>query len=169
MIGDEPMIEGKPWYEEIVIPALLRHARTTYGTAMRLALAKAGYDDIPKNGLYVIGGLALGAGGVPLGQLVKELGVSKQSAGQLVDMLVLRGYLERVVDDGDRRKLTVTLTERGRDAAAAQAAARQKIDPELVARVGQDDVSRTRRTLAVLIGLGQEDAGHAEKGQGDDH
>ena len=122
------MSETRPWFEEIVMPALLRHARATYGAAMRRALAEAGYDNVPRNGLYVIGGLALGAGGVPLGELVKELRVSKQAAGQLVDTLVLRGYIERTVDAADRRKLTVTLTERGRAAAATQAAAREKID-----------------------------------------
>lgn len=152
------MPKKKPWFEEIVMPALLRHARTTYGAAMRRALAQAGYDDIPRNGLYVIGGLALGAGDVPLGQLVRELGVSKQAAGQLVDTLVLRGYLERKADEEDRRKLTVTLTERGRAAAAAQGAARQRIDAELLARVGRADISRTRRTLAVLVEMGRRPA-----------
>ncbi len=149
------MMDEKPWYDDIVMPALLRHARNTYGSVMRQALAEAGYDDIPGNGLYVIGGLALGAGGIPLGQLVRELRVSKQAAGQLVDTLVLRGYLERTADDDDRRKLTVTLTERGQAAAAVQAAAREKIDAELLARVGQDDVSRARRTLAALIEIGR--------------
>ncbi len=156
------MAETKPWYEGIVMPALLRHARYTYGTAMRRALVEAGYDDIPKNGLYVIGGLALGAGGVPLGQLIKELRVSKQAAGQLVDLLVLRGYLERKVDIGDRRKLTVTLTERGRDAAATQAMVREKIDAELIARVGQADVNCTRRTLAALVDLGRQGGAEQE-------
>ena len=145
-----------PWYEEIAMPALLRHARATYGGAMRRALAEAGYDDVPGNGLYVIGGLALGAGGVPLGQLVRELGISKQAAGQLVDTLVMRGYLERTVDPEDRRKLTVTLTELGRAAAQAQAAAREKIDAALLAAVGPEDIARTRRTLAVLIDIGRE-------------
>ena len=148
------MSDEKPWFEEVVLPALLRHARTTYGQAMRQALDEAGYDDIPKNGLYVLGGLALGAGEIPLGQLVKELRVSKQSAGQLVDALVLRGYLERTADPADRRKLTVTLTERGRAAAAVQAAAREKIDAALLARAGEADVRSTRRTLAALIELG---------------
>lgn len=152
------MSEEKPWFEEIAVPALLRHARTTYGLAMRRALAEAGYDDIPKNGLYIIGGLALGADGLPLGQLVKELGVSKQAAGQLVDVLVLRGYLERTVDSQDRRKLTINLTERGRAAAVVQTAALKKIDAELVARVGQEDVNCTRRTLAVLIHLGNQNS-----------
>jgi DNA-binding MarR family transcriptional regulator len=123
---------------------------------MRRALGEAGYDDMPKNGLYVIRGLAMGAGDIPLGQLVRELRVSKQAAGQLVDMLVLRGYLRRTADQEDRRKLTVTLTERGRAAAATQAAAREKIDAELIARVGQEDVNRTRRTLGVLIEMGRQ-------------
>src|SRR5580698_3500153 len=146
----------KPWFETIALPALLRHARTTYGSAMRRALDEAGYDDIPGNGLYVIGGLALGVPDVPLGQLIKELRISKQAAGQLVDALVTRGYLERAVDKDDRRKLTVTLTERGKAAAEVQRAAREKVDTVLASAVGQDDVLRTRRTLAVLIDIGRE-------------
>ncbi len=149
------MSEDKPWYEVIVMPALLRQARSTYGVAMRRALEEAGYEDIPKNGMYVIGGMALGADGLPLGQLVRELGASKQAAGQLVDMLVLRGYIDRTADATDRRKLTVTLTERGRAAAAIQQEARKKIDDELVARVGEKGILATRRVLAALIGIGR--------------
>jgi DNA-binding MarR family transcriptional regulator len=156
------MVEKRPWFENIVFPALLRHARSTYGTAMRRALVKAGYDDVPKNGLYVIGGLALGAGGVPLSQLVKELGISKQAAGQLVDTLVLRGYLERTVDNDDRRRLTVTLTERGKGAAAAQTAARKKIDAGLIAAVGEQRINVTRRTLAALVELGRDVDGRVD-------
>jgi len=151
------MANEKPWFEEIAMPALLRHARTTYGSAMRLALEEAGYEDIPKNGMYVIGGLAFGAEGVPLGQLVKELGVSKQAAGQLVDMLVLRGYIDRTVDANDRRKLTVALTERGRAAAAIQGDVIRKIDAELAARVGKEKVVIARQVLAELLGMGREE------------
>ncbi len=157
--------ETKPWYEQVVIPALLRHARTTYGMAMRKALAEAGYDDMPRNGMYIIGGLALGANTVPLSQLVKELGVSKQSAGQLVDTLVLRGYLERQEDDEDRRKLNIVLTKRGRAAAAIQGAAREKIDAELIQRAGPEYVLHTRKVLAALIDMGRQNAAE----QGDEH
>src|ERR1700684_4443241 len=141
------MAAEKTSYETIALPARLRLARPTYGSAMRRALEEAGYDDIPGNGLYVIGGLALGVPDIPLGQLIKELRISKQAAGQLVDTLVTRGYLERSPDKDDRRKLTVTLTERGKAAAATQKAAREKIDAELLASVGQDDMERARRTL----------------------
>jgi len=151
------------WADDVVIPALLRHARNTYGVAMRRALADAGYDDVPRNGLYVIGGLAQGADGVPLGQLVRELRISKQNAGQLVDTLVMRGYLEREVDAQDRRRLNVGLTARGRAAAMAQGAAAARIDAELAARIGEQGVAALRRGLAALI-----DIGHREPADGDD-
>ncbi len=139
--------------DDIGMPVLLRHARNTYGTAMRRALNDAGYDDIPGNGLYVIGGLALDRADIPLGQLIREMRLSKQAAGQLVDTLVTRGYIDRSADKDDRRKLTVTLTERGRAAAAAQRTAREKVDADLLAAVGKDDIDRTRRTLAVLCDM----------------
>jgi DNA-binding MarR family transcriptional regulator len=117
-------------------------------------LAEAGFDDIPRNGLYIIGGLALGAENAPLAPLAQELGVSKQYTSQLLDTLVLRGYLQRVPDPAVPSKLT--LTERGRAAALVQATAREKIDAELLRRVGPDDVARTRYTLSALIDLGRE-------------
>jgi DNA-binding MarR family transcriptional regulator len=144
-----------PWYETVVLPALLRWARRTYGEAMHKALAEAGCDDVPPNGLYVIGGLALGAGDVPLSVLVKELKLSKQAAGQLVDTLVLRGYLTRETDEADRRRFTVALTERGRHAASVQREARERIDAELLGRVGADAVAGARKTLGTLIEMGR--------------
>jgi len=134
----------------VPLPALLRHARTAYGSAMRSALEEAGYDDIPKNGLYVIGGLALGAANVPLAMLIRDLRISKQAAGQLVETLVTRGYLARAVDGEDRRRLVVTLTDRGRAAAAAQAAARERVDAALLAKVGEHCIEQTRIALAAL-------------------
>lgn len=141
---------------EVALPALLRHARHTYGAAMRAALAARGYDDIPGNGLYVIGALALGE--APLSQIIRELRVSKQAAGQLVDALVLRGYLERQTDPDDRRRLTVTLTERGQAAADTQKAAREAIDAELLARMGGEKLLHAREVLAELIEIGREQA-----------
>ncbi|HEY3785222.1 MAG TPA: MarR family transcriptional regulator [Steroidobacteraceae bacterium] len=148
------------WYETAVVPVLLRHARTAYGGAMRAALQAAGCDDLPRNGLYVIGGLALGATGVPLGQLATELGVSKQAAGQLVDSLVLRGYLDRKVDPDDRRKLSITLSERGQMAAKVQAGARKRVDTALTAKVGAQCVSQMRKGLGALCAMGRQQADH---------
>lgn len=149
------MPEATLWYENAVIPALLRHARTNYGAAMRRALDDAGYDDIPGNGLYLIGGLALGAGSVPLGKLIRDLRISKQVAGQLVDALVTRGCLQRATSVEDRSDLTITLTKRDAAAAAVQARAREHIDQELLSAAGQADIAAMRRVLGALIELGR--------------
>ena len=145
-----------PWYEIVSVPVLLRHARAVYGGAMRTALEGAGYDDVPKNGLYVIGGLAQESGDIPLAQIIDELGLSKQAAGQLVDTLVARGYLDRRTDPQDRRRLIVSLTERGRDAADVQTLAREGIDRALDERVGGAGVLAMRKVLAALIGLNRD-------------
>jgi len=136
------------WFDDVGIPALLRAARRTYGVAVRAALADAGCDDMPRNGSYVVG--AIDRTGAPLSQIITELGVSKQAAGQLVDTLVARGYLDRSPDPDDRRRLTITLTERGHAAAATIRAAVEQVDAGLLDAVGADYVAHTRATLGAL-------------------
>jgi len=148
---DKPREPG----DDVSMPALLRHARVAYASSMRAALEAAGYDDIPKNGLYVIGGLGHQSGAHPLARLIQDLRLSKQAAGQLVDTLVTRGYLKRDVDSEDRRRLTIGLTERGRAAAKVLTAAAATVDNELRSRVGGKDVQRARRTLFALADIGR--------------
>ena len=131
------------------MPALLRAARAAYGAAIRSALAEAGCDDVPGNGSYMIGAIA--RTGAPLSEIIQWMGVSKQAAGQLVDTLVTRGYLDRSVDPEDRRRLTISLTERGHGAAVAVRSAVDRVDADVVARVGPEYVAHTRATLASLI------------------
>jgi len=139
------------------MPTLLRQARTAYASTMRAALLASGYEDIPRNGLYVIGSLTAQGAALPLGQLIDLLQLSKQAAGQLIDALVTRGYLERHVDAEDRRKLTIGLTERGRLAAEVLAQARAAVDAEILARVGPEDLERARHTLLALADIGRQE------------
>ena len=83
--------------------------------------------------------------------------MSKQAGGQLVDSLVVRGYLERSPDPEDRRRMTVALTDRGRVAADAARQAVEAIDAELIARVGAEPVAHARAALGALIELGGAD------------
>jgi len=142
------MPEG-PWYEDVATPALLRAARDRYRAAIRAALGGAGFDDMPRNGAYVVGGMA--RTGSPMSEVIKQLGVSKQTAGQLVDTLVQRGYLERAVDPADRRRLSIALTERGQAAAATVRSTVDGVDAWLVARVGRERFEHARATLAAII------------------
>jgi DNA-binding MarR family transcriptional regulator len=140
--------------DDIVLPALLRAARPAYGNAIRNALRDAGFEDVPKNGAYVIG--AISRAGAPLANIIKGLGVSKQAAGQLIDTLVLRGYLEREVNDEDRRRLTMTLTPRGRAAAAVARKASESVDAKLRKRAGEKAVAEARKVLFHLIAIANE-------------
>jgi DNA-binding MarR family transcriptional regulator len=152
-------VRSKP-AEELSLPTLLRAARNTYATAVREPLRTAGFDDLPRNGVFVIG--AISRTGAPLAQIIRWLGVSKQAAGQLIDVLVLRGYLERVVDEDDRRRLRLGLTERGRAVAVLARTAVERVDEQLLREVGAAAVARTRATLQALIALSCEPAAPIE-------
>jgi DNA-binding MarR family transcriptional regulator len=134
--------------DEVVVPALLRAARGSYGHAIRQHLAAAGFDDLPRNSAYVLGGIVNHGG--TAGGLVRELGVSKQAASQLIDTLVLRGYLERQVDPEDRRRVNVEVTERGRAAAAAVRAGVEAVDGELVGLISAREMAGLRAGLTAL-------------------
>jgi DNA-binding MarR family transcriptional regulator len=141
--------------DEAPLPALLRAARATFGSVIRRQLTDAGYDDIPPNGLFVLG--AVGDGSTPLADVILALGASKQTAGALVDSLVVRGYLDRRPDPVDRRRLVVLLTDRGADAAAVIRATVSDLEASLEAAVGPGAVSGMRRALVALAGMGQQD------------
>jgi len=146
------------WFADVSFPALLRAARRAYGTVVIEALAEAGCDDMPRNGSYLIGAIA--RTGAPLSQIIDALGVSKQAAGQLVDTLVTRGYLTRAADPDDRRRLTITLTDRGLAAAEVIRTAVERVDASVLGRVGPEYVAHTRATLAALIETRHGSEGH---------
>jgi len=138
------------------IPPLLRRAGRAYAQAIQAALAEAGCDDMPRNGAYVLAASA--REGARLSQIITDLAVSKQAAGQLIDTLVSRGYLDRSVDPQDRRRLTISLTERGAAAAAAIGAATSQVDARLLRRVSAAHVEHAREVLGVLAALAAEPA-----------
>jgi DNA-binding MarR family transcriptional regulator len=136
------------WTAEIPMPGLLLAARATYGTAIRGALSDAGFDDVPRNGGYVLAAMAQPE--AALREIIARLGASKQTAGQLVDALAARGYLERSVDAGDRRRATVRLTGRGQAAVAEIRAAVERVNAVLVAAVGAEHAGHARSALVAL-------------------
>jgi DNA-binding MarR family transcriptional regulator len=137
--------------DEVPTTALLRAARGSYGHAIRRELTAAGLEDLPANGAYVVGGIVTHGGSA--GDLVRQLGVSKQAASQLIDTLVVRGYLERRVDPGDRRRNTIEATDRGRAAAEAIKTGVDAVNAELVDLISADGVKGLRAGLIALIDI----------------
>ncbi len=146
---ESPSETDSPWYAELVVPVLLAAARKTYGREIHTALDAAGFGDMPRSGSRLVGGIA--RRGQPLREVGGDLGVSKQAASQLVDTLVLRGYVTRIVDPDDRRRVNIDLTERGSAAAVEIRGAVDRIDAALLAKVGPDDVAAMRRATGALV------------------
>jgi DNA-binding MarR family transcriptional regulator len=138
-------------YEKVPLSALLYAVRGAYTAAVRRAQAKLGYTDVPASGEFILN--AMEWSGASLESIVRFMGVSKQAASQAVDMLVDRGYLERGRDPSDRRRVILSLTDRGHAAGRAGAAAIRDVDRELRTRVGATGIALTRATLVALLAV----------------
>jgi DNA-binding MarR family transcriptional regulator len=140
---DTGTVTTPAWYDDVVIPALLRAARDTYRRSIREQLAESGFADLPPNGAFVLGGLVNRGG--DLAWVTRHLGVSRAAAEQLVNSLVARGYLALVGDDPE-----ATVTERGRSAAARVKAGVEAVDEELATRLRPGELTALRRGLGLL-------------------
>jgi DNA-binding MarR family transcriptional regulator len=144
-----------PSENEVAIPALLRAARGSYAQVIERYLAAAGYDDMPRNGSFVLGGMVNHGG--TAADMISGLGVTKQAASQLIDTLVLRGYLTREVNQADRRRMTIGLTDRGRAAAAAVRGAVGEVDAELAQMISPAEMAGLRAGLMALAKIRERD------------
>ena len=134
---------------DVTMPMLLRRARRTYAAAMREELRARGLEDLPRNGPFVI--RAMQHASTPLSEIARDLSVSKQAASKLIDLLVVRGFLERTVDPIDRRRISLALTERGRQAAAAVDAGTNRVDADLATALTASQLAGFRAGLQALL------------------
>jgi DNA-binding MarR family transcriptional regulator len=145
MVANMPALAAN----DVTIPALLRAARGSYGRSIAAYVAEAGFDDLPRNGAFVIGGMANRGGSAT--DMIRGLGVSKQTASQLIDVLVLRGYLTRQINREDRRRMLIGLTDRGRAAAVAVRAGVEAVDAELAEMISTTQLAGLRAGLTALV------------------
>lgn len=139
---------------EIPLSALLYATRGTYTAAIQRAQAGVGCEDVPPSGEPILS--AVEWGNASLEAIIRGLGVTKQTAGEAVELLVARGYLERTRDTSDRRRVNLSLTDRGHAAGKAARTAIEQVDRDLVARVGPESIARTRATLVALLAIKRE-------------
>lgn len=86
-----------------------------------------------------------------LGEIAKERSVSPASASALVDGLETDGYLLRTMDRVDRRRIVVTLTDKGRKAYENTRAMSEAMLSELVQHLGEDDAQQLAAILGKLV------------------
>lgn len=133
---------------DLALPTLMRAARGAYARSIRSQLQAIGVSDLPKNGAFILFGVHQGRErreNLPAG-----LGVSKQAVSQVVDILVNRGYLERHPDPTDRRRNTLTVTQRGQEVVEAVWRGTEAIDRALGSRVPAGTVEAMRTGLMAL-------------------
>ena len=88
--------------------------------------------------------------GSRLTDLAAQAQVTKQTAGELVDQLQRRGYVERVPDPSDGRARLVRLGARGRAAVALAAPVVAEVEAEWTAHLGPEDMAALRSALVRL-------------------
>lgn len=141
-----------PATTDVVIPALLRAARRVYADAVRSRLVAGDFDDLPRNGAFVLGGMARTGSA---SELMQQLGVSKQAASQLIDTLVIRGYLARQINPEDRRRMTLELTQHGRAAAAVVREGVESVDAQLALRISPAELAGFRAVMEAICLIGE--------------
>ncbi|KAF0967675.1 MULTISPECIES: MarR family winged helix-turn-helix transcriptional regulator [Gordonia] len=111
-------------------------------------LADAGADDITLAQSRVVQRLAPEP--MRLTDLAEQAGVTKQTAGGIVDQLEAAGYLMRVPDPSDRRARLVTLSDRGVELCEIAAREVDAIELEWRDQLGADDYAALERSLIRL-------------------
>lgn len=84
-------------------------------------------------------------------ELAEQLGMTKQAAGQMVDYLTSRGYVERRPHRLGGRRRVIALTERGRRHLADAGAILREVEAELTAHLPPERLRDLRADLGGLI------------------
>jgi DNA-binding MarR family transcriptional regulator len=146
-------MEENSWYRSVGTPGLMRAARGSYAAVVREDLAAAGFDDMPRNGVFALT-LLLREGG--MSQLTDGLGVRKKAEGELIDQMVMRGYVERTVTGQEGEHVLLAPTERGMAAERIAGQASSRVDAMLEDQLGADGFEAFREGLLALAKLRSE-------------
>jgi DNA-binding MarR family transcriptional regulator len=112
------------------------------------ALADAGFDDLTPAQARVFQRIA--PAGSRLTDLAAQAGITKQSAGFLVDQLERAGYVERVPDPDDGRARLVRVADRGARSVEASRATVARVEAEWTAHLGERRMAQLRAILTDL-------------------
>ena len=111
-------------------------------------LAAAGFHDFTPAQARVFQRIA--PQGSRLTDLAAQAGITKQSAGFLVDQLEHAGYVERVPDPEDGRARLVRVAERGARSVEASRAIVAQVEAEWTDHLGERRIGQLREILTDL-------------------
>ena len=128
---------------------LLALAYQEFVRELREEHIRHGFTDLGRSDGYVF--RALAAAPLTVSALAGRLEVSKQAAGQIIDDMRRRGYVERRPDPSDARAQLLSLSERGQAALAVARRFHRTYEQRLARRHGADVVATVRRLLEEVV------------------
>jgi DNA-binding MarR family transcriptional regulator len=142
--------------QPVDIGILIALAFQEFVRELRQTHVRLGFDDIGRSDGLVF--RALHEHPMTVSELAGWLGISKQGAGQTVEDMERRGYVERQPDPDDRRARLVCLSPRGRQALAAARRFHHQYERRLVRALGPDAVANLRAVLEKMAGAADQTA-----------
>lgn len=129
---------------------LLLLADQEFVRELRASLAAQGFDEQGRSDGFVL--RSLGAAPMTISALAERLEISKQGAGQIVDDMESRGYVERHPDPTDGRARLIHLSKRGQAALAAARKFHQTYERRLRKDHGDAAIDAVRAVLTSMAG-----------------
>ena len=136
------------------IGILLALAYQQFVDELRASLESGGIHDLCRSDGYVL--RAVAAGPLTVSELAERLAISKQGAGQIVDDMVRRGYLERRPDPDDGRARLLRLAPHGKDVLTAARRFHRSYERRLRRMHGAEQVATLRAVLEAIAGAEHE-------------
>jgi DNA-binding MarR family transcriptional regulator len=144
------MDDMAPREQPVDLGILLAAGYQEFVRQLRAALTGQGFGDLGRSDGYVL--RALAGRSMTVSALAERLGITKQGAGQLVDAMAEKAYLERQPDPDDGRARLVALAPRGRAALEAARRFHQGYERHLIRVHGADAVRGLRALLTAIVG-----------------
>jgi len=134
-----------------LLGALLRLAHQSVVRRVLGGLAEAGVGDVQAAHFAPLQALWDCPEGLRVTELAGKTKMTKQSMGELVEHLALRGYVERVPEPEDRRACRIRMTPLGRRLSRRARRIVHDVEASWSRRVGARRVEELRRTLRMLL------------------
>ncbi|WP_432879322.1 MarR family winged helix-turn-helix transcriptional regulator [Kribbella sp. CA-245084] len=135
------------------IGILLLLADQEFVRELREHVAAQGFDDQGRSDGFVF--RTLSAGPTTISGLAERLEITKQGAGQIVDDMERRGYIERRPDPSDARAKLLHLTEHGQAALSTARKFHQSYERRLRKQFGDEAIDTLRDVLTDMAGEAQ--------------
>ncbi len=148
LVAESSGVPHEPDGAPALLPWLLRRANQRYRAAIRDRLATSGFEELPQPGYWAL--MVLERGGTDAGQLIREMGVSKQAVSKLVDVLVTAGFVDRKSNEADRRRTDLLLSAKGRRAAKVIGEAVRATEDTFVTELGAERFADLIQMMAQL-------------------